>query len=193
MTDAPSHEEVVQSLIRDANTKLVEKINQSHAQAEIFASETVDSIIRSINKAREAGLYLIELQEQTPHGAWAPLFRCKQYPAAPILFNDVTASRWMRLAKALPDALTRGTLPDGVRHLTDMLRIVHALPESSGHGEQTRHEERSPFQSLTKFTGELQACLSDWRRNKPVSEWEPHLRDQVKSQLEPLVQFYQSL
>lgn len=188
---APTHEEVVQSLIRQANIELVDKINKSHSECYEWADKLKDAALGSINKARETGLYLIELQEQTPHGKWGSLFRCKGDTEAPIHFNDVTASRWIRLAKALPEPIE--SLPDGIRHLTDMLKAVHALPESQGHGEQTKHEGRSPFQSLTKFTSEIQGCLSQWRKDKPIDEWSPELKDQVKSQLEPLVKFYQSL
>jgi hypothetical protein len=72
-------------------------------------------------------------------------------------------------------------------------QLRRSLPKPSGYGKQTRHEERSPFQSLIKFAGEMQACLTGWRREKPVSDWSPELRDQVKSQLEPIVRFYQTL
>jgi hypothetical protein len=191
MTDAPTHEEVVQSVMRQASQELITKINASHEECQSWANKLVEDAIHSINAARATGLYLIELQDQTPHGQWGRLFRSDSNPTAQIRFNDVTASRWMRLANAMPEAIK--TLPEGVRHLTDMLKATGALPESQGHGEQTRHEEKSPFQSLVKFAGEMQGCLSQWRKQKPVTDWEPQLKDQVKSQLKPLVDFYQTL
>lgn len=193
MTESPSHEEVVQGLIREANTKLIEKINASHGQIESCIQGLIEAIVLSINKARETGLYLIELQDQTAHGKWLSLFRTKANPQGPISFNDVTASRWIRLARALPNPVTKQTLPEGVRHVTDMLRVVHALPEPQGHGDQTAHEARSPFQALVKFAGEIQGCLAMWRKAKPIDQWDDDLKSQVKSQLEPLVKFYKSL
>jgi hypothetical protein len=192
MSNAPSHEEVVQSLIREANHQLVDKINEAHISCQGWAAKLAESALNSINMARETGLYLSELQEQTSTGKWTELFSGRKAgPSPQIHFSHDTAQRYIKLAKALPEPIK--TLPEGIRHLTDMLRATGAIPESSGHGEQTSHAERSPFQALVKFAGEMQGCLSCWRKDKPVDEWSDELKSQVKRQLEPLVNFYQSL
>lgn len=192
MTEAPTHEEVVQSLIHEASDKLVEKINQAHVQCQGWAAKLAASALGSINAARETGLYLLELQNQIPRGNWTELFTGRKAgPSPQIHFSHDTARQYIKLANAMPEPIKN--LPDGVRYLTDMLRVTGVLPEIEGHGEQTSHEPRSPFQELTKFASELQGCLSLWSKAKPVEEWTPDLKSQVKRQLEPLVKFYQQL
>jgi hypothetical protein len=62
-------------------------------------------------------------------------------------------------------------------------------------GKPHRREKpsHSPYQSLVGLAAKMQGCLSLWRKEKPVAEWPPELRSGVKSQLEPIIRFYQSL
>lgn len=166
---------------------LIGRINEAHGKCQQWAKSLSEAAIHSINAARETGIYLLELQEQTPHGKWLPLFGNRGSSVAVFAFSDDTARLYIKLANAMPDPIK--TLPEGVRHLKDMLIAVEALGAPTGHGDQTRHEPRSPFQSLVKFAGEMQACLSTWRKDKPVAEWDLHLLEQVDSQIEPVVKF----
>lgn len=190
--EAPTHEEVVQSLIRNANIELIEKINQSHLRCVDLTKRLCEVALESINAARETGLYLNELQSQLPHGKYGKLFTDSKSGDAPVIhFTSWTAWKYGRIANSYPEPITQ--LADGIRNMKELCYASGILQEPTGHGEQTRHEERSPFQSLTKFASEIQACLTGWRKQKPVEDWEPDLRLKVKSQLEPVVKFYQSL
>lgn len=190
--EAPTHEEVVHFQIQEAKNELVAKVNACHENCRSLTQRLADIAVESINEARKTGLLLLELQEQTPEGQWMGLFSGSKGGNAPqIAFSWDTGRLYIKLANAMPEPIK--TLPEGVRHLKDMLIACHALPASEGHGEQTRHEERSPFQALVKLAGEMQGCVSLWRKAAPTEDWSPELKMQVKSQLEPLVKFYQTL
>jgi hypothetical protein len=62
-----------------------------------------------------------------------------------------------------------------------------------GKPHRREKQSRTPYQSLIGLAAKMQGCLSRWRKEKPVTEWSPNLRSGVKSQLEPIVRFYQTL
>lgn len=174
------------------------KINECHSEFVALGRRNAESIVAQINKAREIGLLLKaeqeRLRELRKDGAsippWKKCFAENGATDCPFLFSHSTAKNYMRVSDLLADPIE--TLPEGVRVLTDIFRMSDALPAPEREEGQTAHDPGFFGRSVKQVNGFL-ALLGKWKESEPVDNWSPQQREDMKAQLQPVMEFYQSL
>jgi hypothetical protein len=89
--------------------ELVGQINARQEIIEKAKTGIMQNCMDSANAIREAGVYLIELKEKTPHGAWLGLFATalgESNLKHVLSFDYNTGRNYMRFAKANPEPFT---------------------------------------------------------------------------------------
>lgn len=179
--------------MNELSTSLVSQINSAHEATFIAVEGMREKLISAVNSARECGIFLVKLKEETRHGEWEALFRTAQGKenTKPVLFFDSETARiYMRLSKALPNQVTE--LADGIRTLTDVLLATGALAP--------RHREEKQLASGLGVVGQFAAAFGRaWqiigkaKDALPVESWPKQRRDALKEQLRPAHELYQQL
>lgn len=179
----------------EITTSLIEEINKRHAIALRMGSQMRDVVLGGVNAVREAGVYLLELKEQTRRGEWQPLFSGtkgkKGVTSYAFPFSVETAQIYMRLANKHPDPIL--TLPDAVTCIKDFMVSSGVLALPDGHGDQTKHHPPSPITLIGGFIAKLQGAVTRWTSEAPIQSWTPDQKARVRGQLEPVVRLYQEL
>jgi hypothetical protein len=96
-----------------SNEALLSEIQGRQNIIELAKINVKMACLESANAIREAGIYLLQLKEQTPHGEWLSLFEGRENSTPVLNFTDQTARRYMQFAKANPEPFISAELAIG--------------------------------------------------------------------------------
>jgi hypothetical protein len=170
-------------------TSLVEQINESHVAVSSMEERFKQITLESANKAREAGLFLLELKAKVPHGTFVRMFagaRNDEQKSNVLDFSYPTAANYMSVAKKYKDGpITE--LPDAVR----TMRQLYA--ETAGRLGTTAKALPSITMLIEGWASRVQSAIQKRLEESPLADWTPELRHGVKRSLEPVVAIYNRL
>jgi hypothetical protein len=170
-------------------TSLVEQINESHVAVSNMEERFKQITLDSANKAREAGLFLLELKAKVPHGTWLAMFATARGVANSkhvLNFDAQTGTNYMSVAKKYKDGpITE--LPDAVR----TMRQLYA--ETAGRLGTTAKALPSITMMIEGWASRVQSAIQKRIEESPLADWTPELRQGVKRSLEPVVAIYNRL
>jgi hypothetical protein len=173
---------------------LAVEINKRHESVLKLTHGLSAHILAAVNELRECGLLLLEYKEKAKHGEWQNLFKTakgKSNSEVTFNFDYNTGHRYMKLARAHPQEIK--DLPEGISSIRDAMIAAGALPAPSGHKTQQAHEEPNIFQTLMRYTSQLQGLVPEGHSAEAIAAWTPDERAQLKTQLEPIVRLYESI
>jgi hypothetical protein len=173
-------------------TSLVEQINESHVAVSNMEERFKQITLDSANKAREAGLFLLELKAKVPHGTFVGMFtganteRIQGQKQNVFCFSADTARNYMSVAKKYSNGpITE--LPDAVR----TMRQLYA--ETAGRLGTTAKALPSITMMIEGWASRVQSAIQKRIEESPLADWTPELRQGVKRSLEPVVAIYNRL
>jgi hypothetical protein len=172
-------------------TSLVEQINESHEAVSNMEERFKQITLESANKAREAGLFLLELKAKVPHGTFVGMFSgdaaSKVNQKLNVFsFSADTARNYMSVAKKYSSGpITE--LPDAVR----TMRQLYA--ETAGRLGTTAKALPSITMLIEGWASRVQSAIQKRLEESPLADWTPELRHGVKRSLEPVVAIYNRL
>ncbi len=89
-------------------------------------------------------------------------------------------------------------LTDAVSTLDDVRRVWQPTFQTAGLLQIPERQPQSvsqttPFIDLVNRIGAVRLALAQWTRDEPLEDWEQDRRANVKEQMKPLVEFYETL
>ena len=170
-------------------SSLVEQINESHGSICINEDRFKQVTLDTANRAREAGLFLLELKAKLPHGTWLTMFATSHGKTneTPVLhFDSMTARRYMSVAKKYSDGpITR--LPDAVRTMREL------YADAAGRLGTTAKAIPSITMIFEAIMSRAQSKFHKFLEESPLENWSPELRQGMKRIFEPAVAIYNRL
>lgn len=178
--------------------KYTEEINGIH-QSFVKAAESVgNSLLAGANYRREMGEKLASLKEAktseghdvVPHGQWQKLFltaKGKSCSCATFGFDHSTATRYMEFARKHPEPIT--DLKQIARDGKDTLLEAGLIEAEEGNPGTTLPGAVKWISYIQRTRGEFEKMKKDGAFSK-MNQTE---RDNMKQQLRPLVEVYETL
>ncbi len=171
-------------------TELVEHINRGYSDFVAAGDEASLKLIKVVNLGREIGVYLKSLKAK--HHDWEQLalpdLITKPTPGK-LGFTVSHAKNFMRLAERLKQPAE--TAADAISSLKEVMQLQGELEFPSGHGRQRLHDT-DHVSELVKILMNAQAIFNKSLRAE-IPSWTSQRRDDLRSQLEPIVEIYNLL
>jgi hypothetical protein len=179
--------------------ELVGLIEEGHKKITLLRKDFDEITLDAANETRATGIYLIELKEAAPHGAWYGMFtgveaarvKCTSGCAFAFSFSLTTARNYMRFAKAKPETLTLQDI-EGKKHKTEVMIACGAVQQSKKSGEKL-HEKPTVIMIFSQLGMDWNVALANAKKTAPQEDWDHATVDVAKMMLKPIVDFYHSL
>jgi hypothetical protein len=167
----------------ELSASLIEQINTAHREVCASANSARDALIAQVNKARQAGIYLDALREQTPHGQWEQMFSSKSRTGSVFAFSVDTALLYIKISERIKQPITE--LAEGMRSLKDVMVAVGALNAPAGHGDQ-KPGALTPLSFLITETGRMRSQWGKLGGDDYLKSLSPKGREDIANQIQPM-------
>jgi DUF3102 family protein len=170
---------------RDLSLTLANKINQEFAAYSELTGEVLSLGLNIENARIRLGVLLAEAKDSIGHGKFM------QWVEANVRgISHRSCTNFIAFAKA-----AGGKELQSLDSLKDYHKILIRLglkeaPE--GHGVQVLHDFNA-FAAVTKTMGAARKTFDEVFERRPLTEWNADEKEQLKSQLEPVVEVYNKL
>ena len=179
--------------------ELVGLVEDGHKKITLLRKDFQDITLDAANEMRAAGLYLTELKEAAPHGAWVGMFTgktadkkgSKLHSDTTFTFSYETARVYMRFAKAKPEPLTLQDIA-GKKNVTEVAVSCGAVQQAKKSGEKL-HEKPTVIMIFSQLGMDWNVALANAKKTAPQEDWDHATVDVAKMMLKPIVDFYHSL
>lgn len=165
---------------------VTDEIIEQYREFKRNGSTLEESFVAHANKARNIGLLIGSWSGQEQISFEFYLDHAKDLRES-IPFE--TLKMFVTIARRLPEPAT--TIAD-VRSMWQLDFIacgLLALPERGAeHASQT-----TPYCALLNRIGGVRAEINKWINERPLAQWDEDTRQNVRAQLKPLIEFYESL
>lgn len=175
--------------------ELVAEIRELHTDILNLNSSAEELVCNKANAMRAAGQMLAELKEHTKHGGFVKLFKSGHGKANvdPVLhFDYSTARNYMRFAKHWSERPLVIEDVKGKKTLTEVQVASGSLTPKTKSGEKL-HTIPTVTEIFINFQMDWNEALNAARKIQDDREWDRDTCEKVKRQLQPIVDFFNSL
>jgi hypothetical protein len=183
-------QDLIQAGKRAKNKKAVSatlaaQINEEFANAQKLAGDVTTLALLLENSRIKIGTLLKTAKEEVGHGKFLK-WRADNCP----LILKTTAERCMACAKHAKYQQIESL--EGLKEYHKIL-VSYGLKEApEGHGPQQLHDFNA-FAIFTKAIMSTRQKITEVFERQPLEGWDDESREQLKAQLEPLIEIYESL
>lgn len=163
---------------------LAKEINDTYAECCQIAQQTQAVWLYMENSRIKIGELLRTAKDQVGHGKFTKWIEdnCS--------FSMDTAQRCMNIAKDM-----KGQRIESLADLKEYHKVLVRLglkEPNEGHGPQVLHDFNA-FAVFTKTILDTRKKIAEIFEKEPLDEWEDDAKEQLKDQLQPIVELYETL
>jgi len=166
-------------------TALAEEINNVYQECCEMAVDLMGRALQMENNRIKIGTLLLSAKEKVRHGNFKKWVE-DNCPAIGLR----TAQRCMAISAELGGQLIDSL--DGLKEYHKVLVRLGIKEPTQGHGPQRLHDWNA-FTAMTKTISDTRTKISTIFEKEPLDEWEDDAKEQLKEQLQPIVEIWEAL